>query len=52
MEATDDFTLIEQELVAQARLITDAKYEMREQDFYESIRHIVPIWSERWGSHA
>lgn len=34
----DDFSPMERELVAQARLITAAKYEMREQDLIEAMR--------------
>jgi hypothetical protein len=37
IDPTDDFTPMEQELVAQARLITNAKYEMREQDFCQQL---------------
>ena len=37
MDSTDDLTPMEQELVAQARRITDAKYEMYEQDFADGV---------------
>lgn len=40
-EPTDDFTPMEREMVAQARLITDAKYSHAEMEFIDALKDEV-----------